>query len=58
MVSNFSQEDRVLIFHVVHERDVLYLVVYDLGFFQVRLDVLSLEKLENLQVFCLCLNLG
>ena len=34
---------------------LLYLIVYGPGVFQVRLGVLSLEKLEKLQVFCLCL---
>ena len=57
MVSNFNHEDRMLIFHVLHKKETLYLVVYDLSVFQVRLDVLSLEKLESFQVFCLCLYL-
>ena len=57
MVFNSYHEDRMLIFHVLHEREILYLVVYDLGVFQVRLDVPSLEKHENLQIFCLCLYL-
>ena len=45
----------MLIFHVLRERGICYLVLYDLGIFQVRLDVLSLEKLEISLVFCLCL---
>ena len=39
----------MLIFHVLRERGIWYLVLYDLGIFQVRLDVLILEKFENLQ---------
>ena len=45
----------MLIFHVLRERGNCYLVLYDLGILQVRLDGLSLQKLENLQVSCLCL---
>ena len=37
----------MLIFQVLRERGICYLVFNDLGIFQVRLDVLSLEKLEN-----------
>ena len=50
-VSNVCHRDHKLIFRVLHEREILYLVVYDFGVFQVRLDALSLEKLEKLQVF-------
>ena len=57
MVSNVYHEDRMLIFRLLHGRGILYLVSYDLGVFQVLLDVLHLEKFENLQVFCLCLRL-
>ena len=34
---------------------VILSVLYDLGIFQVQLDVLSLKKLKNLLVFCFCL---
>ena len=47
----------MLIFHGLDGKQNLCPVVYDLGVFQVRLDVLSLEKLENLEVFCLNLYL-
>ena len=47
----------MLIFHVLREREIWYLVLYDFGIFQVQLDVLSLEKNENLLVYCLCLYL-
>ena len=57
VVSNVYHEDHNLIFRVLHGRGILYLVLCDLGVFQVLLDVLYLEKLENLQVFCLCLHL-
>ena len=57
VVSNVYCGDHMLIFRVFHEREILYQIVYGLGVSQVRLGVLSLEKLENLQVFCLCLNL-
>ena len=57
MVSNVYHEDRMLIFRVLHGRGFLYLVLCDLGVFQVLLDVLHLGKLENLQVFYLCLHL-
>ena len=40
----------MLIFHLLCERGIWYQVLYDLGIFQVRLDALSLEKLENLLV--------
>ena len=45
----------MLIFRVFHERGNLCLVLCDPGVFQVLLDVLSLGKLENLQVFYLFL---
>ena len=54
MVSNFYHGDRKLIFHVLREMAICYLVLYDLGIFQVQLDVLSLEKLEKLRKFCFC----
>ena len=57
MVSNVYHEDCMLIFRVLHGRGILYLVLCDLGVFQALLDVLRLGKLENLQVFCLCLRL-
>ena len=57
MVSNVYHVDRMLIFRVLHGREILYLVLCDLGVFQALLDVLSLGKLENLQVFYLCLRL-
>ena len=57
MVSKFYHEDCMLVFSVLHGKKIWYLVVCDLGVFQVRLDVLRLEKLENLQVFCLSLDL-
>ena len=50
MVSNVYHGDHRLIFRMLHEGEILYLVVYDLGVFQFRLDVLSLEKLKNLLV--------
>ena len=37
----------MLIFRVLRERGVWYLVLYDLGIFQVRLGLLSLENFEN-----------
>ena len=55
VVSNVYHQVHMLFFRVLHEREILCLIVYDLGVFQVRLDVLSLERLENLQVSCLCL---
>ena len=55
VVSNFYHEDQMLIFHVLRERGIWYLVLYDLGIFQVRLGMRNLEKLENLLVFCLSL---
>ena len=54
VVSNFYHGDRKLIFHVLREMEIFYLVLYDVGIFQVQLDVLSLEKLESLIVFCFC----
>ena len=57
MVSNFYHEDCMLIIRVLHGRGILYLVLCDIGVFQILLDVLHLEKLENLQVFFLCLRL-
>ena len=47
----------MLIFRVLHGSEILYLVLCGLGVFQVLLDVVHLEKLENLQVFCLFLRL-
>ena len=57
VVSNVYQEDCILSFRALHGRGILYLVLCDLGVFQVLLDVLDQEKLENLQVFLLCLHL-
>ena len=57
MVFNVYNDNRILIFRVLHGMGILYLVLCDLGVFQVLLDVLHLEKLENLQIFCLCLRL-
>ena len=51
MVSGVYHVDRMSIFRVFHERGNFCLVYCDLGVFQVLLDVLSLGKLENLQVF-------
>ena len=45
VVSKFYHGDRKLIFHVRCKLEIFYLVFYDLGIFQVQLDVLSLEKL-------------
>ena len=44
VVSNFYHGDRKLIFHVLREMEICYLISYDLGIFQVQLDVLSLKK--------------
>ena len=49
VVSSFYHGDRKLIFHVLREREIGHLVLYDLGVFQVRLDVRNLEKLESFQ---------
>ena len=57
MVSNFYLGDRKLIFQVLREMEICYLVLYDLGIFQFQLDVLSLEKLGSLLVYCFCLYL-
>ena len=53
VVSKCYYENRMLIFRVLHGREILYLIVCDLGVFQARFDVLSLGKLKNLRVFCL-----
>ena len=50
--SKFYHEDRKLIFHVRRGMEICRLVLYDLGIFQVRLDVQSLEKLESVPIFC------
>ena len=55
VVSHFYHGDRTLIFHVLREMEIFYLVLYDRGIFQVQLDVRSLEKLGSLLVFCFCL---
>ena len=55
MVSNFDHEGHKIIFHVLRGREICHLFLYDLGIFQVRLDVLGLEKLECLPIFYLCL---
>ena len=39
------------IFHVNCEMENYFLIFYDLGNFQVQLDVLSLRKPDNLLVF-------
>ena len=57
VVSIFHHGDYKLIIHVLRQREIWYLVLSDLGIFQVQIDVLSLEKLGNLLVFCLCLYL-
>ena len=54
VVSSFYHAGHMLIFRVLHGREILNLVLY-LGVFQVLLDVLRLGKLESLQVFCLSL---
>ena len=48
----FYHGDRKLSFHVVREMEICYLVFNDLGIYQVQLDVLSLEELENLLACC------
>ena len=55
VVCNFLNRDRKLFFHVRLGKEICRLVSYDLGIFQVRLAVQSLEKLESLPIFCLCL---
>ena len=54
MVSIFYLGDHKLIVHVRHGMGICHLVLYDLGIFQVPLDVQSLEKLENLPIFGSC----
>ena len=44
VVSIFYHGDRKLIFHVLREIEICYLVLYDLGIFQCQLDLLNLEK--------------
>ena len=46
-LSNFCHGDRKLIFHVHPRRENCHLVLYELGIFQVRLDVRNLEKLKS-----------
>ena len=53
----FYHRDRKLIFHVLREMEICYLILYNHGIFQVQLDVLSLEKVGSLLVFCFCLYL-
>ena len=55
--NQFYHKDRKLIFHVLREMEICYLILTELGIFQVQFDVLSLEKIESLLVFsfCLCL---
>ena len=45
----------MFIFLVLHERGFWYLVLYELGIFQVWLGMRNLKKIEYLLVFCLCL---
>ena len=51
VVSNVYRGDHMLIFRVLLEREILYIIVYGLGVFQVGLDRLSLEKLEKSFLF-------
>ena len=51
MVSNFYHGDRKLTLHVRRGREICRVVLYDLGIFQVRLDVQSLEKLRSEPIF-------
>ena len=55
MVSIFYLGDHKVIVHVRRGMGICHLVLYDLGIFQVPLDVQSLEKLENLPIFGSCL---
>ena len=55
VVTNFCHGDCKLMFHVIRGRENCHLGLFDLGIFQVRLDVRSLEKLESLPISCLCL---
>ena len=55
VVSNFYHADHMLVFRVLHGREIMYPFLCDFGVFQVLLDRLRLGKLERLQVFCLCL---
>ena len=55
VVSIVYRGDHMLIFRVLHEKEIFVSNRIWPWVFQVRLGVLSLEKLENLQVFCLCL---
>ena len=55
MVSNFCHEDHNLIVHVRRGIDICLLILCDFVFFQVPLNVQSLEKIENLPFFGLCL---
>ena len=48
VVSIFYHGDRKLIFHVRHGMEFCRLVLYELGTFQVRLDVQNLGKFEKL----------
>ena len=51
MVFNVYRGDDMLIFRVLFERKILYIIVHGLGVFQVGLDRLSLEKLEKSFLF-------
>ena len=57
VVFKVYHEYRMLIFRVLHGRGLLYPAFWRIGVFQVLIDVLHLEKLEKLQVFCLFLRL-
>ena len=47
MVSNVYHGNPKIIFLVLRGKEICDLVLYNLGIFDVRLDVGSLEKLEN-----------
>ena len=59
MVSKFYHGYHKLIVHVRRGTGFYRLILYDLGIFQVLLDVQSLEKLKKLPIlsFCFCLEL-
>ena len=52
VVSSVYRACHRLIVRVRRYMGTFYPILYDLGIFQVQLDVLSLEKLANLLVFC------
>ena len=55
---NFYRVGHTLIVRVRRGTDIYCLILYDIGIFHVLLDVQSLEKLENLTIFDLCLYCG